>query len=99
MNIQAIAGALGKHGVRVAKIVLAAEPEVEDDELEITAEVGVQVGGDYLIANRWSEAEEALYSGPSRARTPEGVALLAKDVGKMLAEGQAGQSHVVAEGG
>lgn len=92
MKIQAIAKSLGGLGVRVSKVVITDEPEVEDSELKITEEVGVQVGSGYLIANRWSEAEEAMYSGPSRQRTRDGVTLLAADLKTMLADAQACQA-------
>lgn len=86
MKIERVVDALGALGVKVSKVVLTDDPEGEDDELKITEEVGVQVGDGYLIANRWSEAEEAMYSGPSRARTPQGVVHVAEDIERMLTE-------------
>lgn len=84
MKMSAIASALERRGVKVLKIEESDEPEVEDDSLQITEEVHVQVGVNYLIANRWSEAEQAMYSGPSRSRSMAGVELLSADLKAMV---------------
>ena len=85
LTLDGIAQALRAAGVPVMSISESDVPELEDDELAVTPDVTVQVGYDYLIANRWSECEQAMYHGENRDRNAAGVALLASDLQQFMA--------------
>ncbi len=95
LTLEGIAQCLREAGVPVMSISEADEPGLEDDELTVTPDVTVQVGYDYLIANRWSESEQAMYHGECRKRTADGVALLVADLKQFMTSGQ-GSAHAAA---
>ncbi len=80
LSLASIASALRSRGFDGATASESSDPSVEDDEVRITNAVHVQVGDTYLIANRWSEEECAMYHGKTRDRSMQGLEGLVLDV-------------------
>lgn len=64
MNLKQIADAIRAAGHPV--ISVEAGTEGYDASISITPEIDVQVGGSYMVVNRWIDSEEAIKHCPQR---------------------------------
>jgi len=74
MNVDQVAGHLIKHGIKYKSIHRTEEPEVEDDAINITDHISVQVssyGDAYMSVGRWDPVAECFFYSPERLGIPE----------------------------